>query len=213
MTLDGLQSAALAVGTVVATALVVPGAWALLRVNLIVGSAATVAVTAALWVCWTNLREVLRPRHPSANGVKAWQRWFILGALPAVLLGSVFDCAGFRGCTPICAFLNTCVVPGLIAVTAIYVLAPSRPILFALTASSFALVVPSCHCYNAVNRGWIDLIGLSPACFSASFLVGMMVIGSLRTSRLLLVTGLLAWAWSVGLFGFHIGHHLFRWPW
>jgi len=209
----GLQSAALTIGTVVATVLVVPSAWALLRVNLTIGLAATLPVAAALWVCWSNLRDSLRPRPPGGREVQTWQRWIVLGAFPAVLLGSVFDCAGFRGCTPICAFLNTRLVPGLITLTAIYLLIPSRVILFALTATSFALVVPSCHCYNPVNRAWIDVIGLSPVCFAAPFSVGLMITGSLLTGRRILMTGVVAWASSIGLLGFHIGHHYFHWPW
>src|SRR6185295_12070402 len=151
ITANGLLSAAITLGTIAATLLVAPAAWGLVRFNLVLGLIVSLAIVLSLRVCWSNVVELLRSNNLENQRVGVRQRWLLLGALPITLVGSVFDCSGFRGCTSICYFLNTRVVPALIVLTALYLFLPRRLILFGLTATSFVLLVPSCRCYNPVN--------------------------------------------------------------
>ena len=213
VTVQGLQAAFVVVGTACATILVFPAAWMLLRTNLLFGIAMTTLIAGAMTVCWRNALGVIRPIALDAPATRWWERWLLLGAFPASLYGSAIDCSGFRGCTPICGFLDTRVLPVLVAVTLVFLLLPRPWILLALTSISFALLVPSCRCYNPVNRPWIDLIGLSPSCFGASFTVGIMAVGALVSRRLKLATAVVGWGASGAELFFAVSHHQHHWPW
>ena len=208
---SGVHAAALAVGTSFATVLLLAAAWNLIRANIFVGVAATVLVLAVLAVSWSTALAV--PPLIRAPVLRWPLRWAVLSSFPVALLGSILDCAGFGGCTELCGFLNTRWIPVLVVVTLWYLVRPRSLILCALTVASFVLLVPSCRCYNPVNRMWIDWMGLSPACFSGSFAVGIMTAGAIASRRLLLVAGVLGWLVAIALLSFHIAHHRFHWPW
>lgn len=115
-----LESAAITLGTMMATVVVAPAAWGFIRFNLVLGLGLALAFALSLCVCWSNAIESWRSAGLENPPVGVPQRWLLLGAVPITLVGSVLDCSGFRGCTPMCAFLNTCAVPALTVLAVLY---------------------------------------------------------------------------------------------
>lgn len=136
-------------------------------------------------------------------------------AAPVGLLGSVLDCMGlsFHGCSPVCAGLTRFVAPAVALLAVLAGWSGARGWRVSALALAFVLLVPNCTCRNPVNRFWIDLIGLSPACFLSGFTVTLVALAALGTGRFTRGSLALAWGANAVLAAFFVGHHYYDWPW
>ncbi len=80
ITLFGVQSAALTVGTILAAIVLAPAGWTLLRATPLFGLGVSLGIAAALLVCVLNLRDLLRGPDPGRPLIASWQRWVLVGA-------------------------------------------------------------------------------------------------------------------------------------
>jgi len=207
-----VHALALAMGAVLANVLVLVAAWGLLKANAIIGTVVVVfgPVLIGLGCAGAVATWLTADTHsPMPRGAQ----WAVLSAFPVALLGSAFDCGGFSGCTALCTFLSTWWLSVLGLVLLVYLIRATPATFLLLTILSFVLLVPHCRCYNYVNRPWIDLIGLSPACYAGSFAVGVATVGAVASGRFVLATGIAGWLTALALVAFAVAHHQFHWPW
>ena len=207
-----VHALALGMAAALASALVLVAAWGLLEANAVVGALAVVFGAALLGLgCAGAIATWLAAETRPALSRSA--QWAVLSAFPVALVGSAFDCGGFSGCTALCGFLSTWWLVVLGAVLVAYLIRAAPATLLLLTILSFVLLVPHCCCDNCVNRPWIDLMGLSPACYAGSFGVGVVTVGAVASGRFVRVAGLAAWLTALALVAFAVTHHQFHWPW
>jgi len=160
-----------------------------------------------------QLVALWRPRETQA--LPLGRRLALALAVPVGLLGSIFDCMGlsFEGCGPTCAFLTRVVVPAVVLFAVLHALTDRDPFRLIALVLPFALLVPNCSCRNPVNASWIDLLGLSPACFLSGFTVTLVAQTALVSRQRTGLALFLAWGTNGVLMTFFVGHHYFHWPW
>jgi hypothetical protein len=166
-----------------------------------------VLALAQLRAAWSAAAD----RSPLTRG----QRMGLVLAVPFGLLGSIVDCMGlsFHGCSVPCAFLSRAVAPAVALLVAAYGLTDGSVWRSAALGLAFVLLVPNCRCRNPVNAFWIDLLGLSPACFVSGFSVTLVALSALATRRHAGAALALAWSTIAVLLVFFVGHHYYDWPW
>lgn len=149
------------------------------------------------------------PRLPSGR------RWALVLAVPVALLASVLDCMGleFDSCTTACGFLMHFAAPAVAVLFVLHAVTGARGWVLGATAVALGLMVPNCVCRNPVNRGWIDLLGRSPACFASSVAVVLLAGTTLVARRRVRLALALAWGVVAAELAFWIGHHYFHVPW
>ena len=167
-----------------------------------------------LLVVGSNVLELVRGEAPGPE-LRRGSRWSLAIAVPIALLGSVLDCMGlgFEGCTPTCAFLMHVVAPIVAAAFLLHAATGARVWVLLAVLAALALMVPNCVCRNPVNRGWIELLGQSPACYASSVAVILLAGTTLAARRRVRLALALAWGVVTAELAFWIGHHYFHVPW
>lgn len=152
---------------------------------------------------------------PAGALLHARARWSLAVVVPLALLGSVLDCMGlgFESCAAMCGFLMRVAGPATSVLFLVHAVSGVRSALLAAGAISLSLLVPNRVCRNPVNRGWMELLGQSPACYASSFAVILLAGAALMSRRRIVSALLLAWGVVAAEIAFWIGHHDFRVPW
>jgi hypothetical protein len=184
------------------------------RVHAAIGVAVALFFAGFLAVVGPNVMSLVRGAPP-ADPVRAWQRIALALAVPVALLAAVLDCMGldFIGCTRMCEALMRGVAPAVSLLILLYALTGWSVWIACAGAVALTLLVPNCVCRNPINRGWIAMLGQSPACYASGFAVFLLSSTALATRRR--VAWALALAWGIVVVGllFWYGHHYHRIPW
>jgi hypothetical protein len=165
-------------------------------------------VVAALGLGAANLRA------PAGDGPGRALRWGLAAAVPLAFLAASLGCMGLavEGCSPFCTFVKLVWIP-LLAGAAAAAASGRRWALVALPVAALVPLAPHCVCYNAANAWWIDLIGVSPTCYTWGAMVTVVAASSLGTGARPVVSLLLSGAVVGGALAFFVGHHYFHFPW
>jgi hypothetical protein len=167
-------------------------------------------VLAALAVGLSNLIG-----GPRSNPLPKLTRIFLLAAMPLAFFASSLDCTGLSvmGCSPFCTFVKTIWIPLIVIACAVYFCTEREWLLLLISLMAFVPLVPHCVCYNAGNGWWIERIGASPVCYAWGFVVSVMSVSALRSSRSAWPTLLISGAIIGGALSFFVAHHYFHFPW
>jgi hypothetical protein len=167
-----------------------------------------------LWIVGANAVALLRGEESAATLPRS-RLWLLALAVPVAFLAAAMDCMGlsFVGCTSACGFLMHYAAPATALCTLLFAATGARGWLFAANLLALAFFVPNCTCSNPVNRGWIESLGRSPACFASAVGVFLLASTTLVTGRKTLLATLLAWGVVATTLAFFVGHHYFHFPW
>jgi len=203
-------------GLVFAIAAVVIGKLALDlgRLNAVIGICVWGFYLGFLCVVGANVAALVCRTEPCAEVARP-ARWALAAAVPISFLAAAMDCMGleFVGCTSACGFLMHWAAPATALCTLLLAASGTRGWMLASNLLALAFFVPNCTCSNPVNRGWIELLGRSPACYASGVGVFLLASTTLVTGRRVLPALLLAWGVVVTTLAFWIGHHYFHVPW
>lgn len=184
------------------------------RVHFAIGVCVLAFYVGFLGTVGRNVSSLVRG-EPPAEPISAPRRFALALAVPIALLAAVLDCMGldFIGCTATCEALMRGVAPGVSLLIVLYAVTGWSAWIACAGFLALGLLVPNCVCRNPVNRGWISLLGRSPACYASGFSVYLLASTTLATRKS--VTLSLALAWGIVVVGllFWYGHHYHHVPW
>jgi hypothetical protein len=184
------------------------------RVHAVIGVCVGLFYVGFLAVVGPSVWSLLRGAPP-AHPIRASQRLALALAVPIALLAAVLDCMGldFIGCTQMCEAQMRGVAPAVSVLILLYAITGWNVWIACAGAAALALLAPNCVCRNPINRGWIALLGKSPACYASGFSVFLLSSTALVTRRN--VARSLALAWGIVVVGllFWYGHHYHKIPW
>lgn len=172
-------------------------------------------VIGALGVASHNIFGSSTRQSSNQSRIGNLKRELLLAAIPLSFFASSLGCSGLgaAGCSPFCTFVKLIWIPLIALVCGIYVFAPGRVWLTAISVMSFVPLVPHCVCSNVGNAWWIDRIGASPVCYSWGFVVSVIALSALERGVRLWPSLSLCAVIFCGATGFFVTHHYFHYPW
>ncbi len=186
----------------------------LYRVHAAIGVCVFAFFVGFLTVVTPNVVRLVRGT-PAGDPMSIVPRLALALAVPVALLASVLDCMGldFIGCTPTCEALMRGVAPAVSLLILLYAVTGWNAWIACAGLLALTLLIPNCVCRNPVNRGWIALLGQSPACYATGFAVFLLASTALVTRRSVGVSLVLAWGIVGAGLLFWYGHHYHHIPW